>query len=414
MKKLFAANPVQNAFVNAFSNAFGNNLRKSIPLVMGGRLMSEATVTRNSLAWDWNSQGLLQQFAINEPVIGYNPATGALRGLQVWPAVTNSLLQNRTLTGWTNNGATQDAVGADGVANKAWTLTDTDDVSRALTVSNNSQTNPGYWLIEKGEDSAILSMTYSGGTGLSYIATLDTSTGIATASGDAVSGNITVTDAGNWWEVKLAAANNSTGNTTLTIMTDVDGGSGTIVQDFPGIYLNTAPGLVVPIETGASAVPRAADNISITSIPWFNSEQGTIVFRGIHGAANSTAQYGYMFHDGTAGNSLALRRLTSSSQMNNLASSGGTIQASMSSTTTIAVNTVYGNAFAYALNDFAASTDGEAAKTDTSGDLPIGIDTVLIGLEVGGAMRSMAGWISDLIYYPVRLPNAQLQALSSG
>jgi hypothetical protein len=66
-------------------------------------------------------------------------------------------------------------------------------------------------------------------------------------------------------------------------------------------------------------------------------------------------------------------------------------------------------ALAYDTNDFAFSVNGDAASTDTTGVVPAGIDRLTIYSAIGGQQNFT---ISRLIYYPKRLSNATLQALT--
>lgn len=70
------------------------------------------------------------------------------------------------------------------------------------------------------------------------------------------------------------------------------------------------------------------------------------------------------------------------------------------------------NAFAWKANDFAASINGAAALTDTSGTVPSGIDVLTIASRYG-SLNLLNGHIARLRYYPVRLTNAKLQELST-
>jgi hypothetical protein len=67
---------------------------------------------------------------------------------------------------------------------------------------------------------------------------------------------------------------------------------------------------------------------------------------------------------------------------------------------------------AYATNDFAASLNGAAAVTDTSGTVPSGQTTARIGSNVSSA-NFINGYLRRITYYPVRLTNAQLQNLTA-
>jgi hypothetical protein len=68
---------------------------------------------------------------------------------------------------------------------------------------------------------------------------------------------------------------------------------------------------------------------------------------------------------------------------------------------------------AYKLDDYAVSVNGGAVVTDTSGAVPSSLTRLSIG---GSAVNSAAynyGPISLFKYWPTRLPNAQLQALTT-
>jgi hypothetical protein len=83
--------------------------------------------------------------------------------------------------------------------------------------------------------------------------------------------------------------------------------------------------------------------------------------------------------------------------------------------TTQTANTVSKSSFGYELDDFGQSTDGATAVTDTSGLVPIGV----AGLSIGGlqqawsgASNPLNGHIRKLAYYPKRLSNLTIQALT--
>jgi hypothetical protein len=68
--------------------------------------------------------------------------------------------------------------------------------------------------------------------------------------------------------------------------------------------------------------------------------------------------------------------------------------------------------FAMALqaNNFAASANGSAVTTDTSGTLPT-FNRMDLGSFTAG--QTFNGHIRSIRYYPVRLSDAQLQALTA-
>jgi hypothetical protein len=65
--------------------------------------------------------------------------------------------------------------------------------------------------------------------------------------------------------------------------------------------------------------------------------------------------------------------------------------------------------YTYAVNNFAGSIDGGAAQTDATGTLPV-VSVLNIG-SLSGA-NQFGGTIRRLTYWPQRLPNSTLQAIT--
>jgi hypothetical protein len=69
-------------------------------------------------------------------------------------------------------------------------------------------------------------------------------------------------------------------------------------------------------------------------------------------------------------------------------------------------------AYAYRINDFAATVSGSAVATDTSGALPPDQVRLNIG-SYAATPLTLNGTIKKLSYYPKRLSNTELVALTS-
>jgi hypothetical protein len=69
-------------------------------------------------------------------------------------------------------------------------------------------------------------------------------------------------------------------------------------------------------------------------------------------------------------------------------------------------------AYAYRTNDFAGCANGGTVLTDTSGTLP-SPDRIGIGCQNANGGNSLTGYMRAFTYYPSRLTNAQLQALTA-
>ena len=73
-------------------------------------------------------------------------------------------------------------------------------------------------------------------------------------------------------------------------------------------------------------------------------------------------------------------------------------------------------AYGIKVNNFASSLNGAAVVTDTSGAVPvsstnINFGNIAAGYSIGGPQRQQ--WVRRLAYYPVRLTDSTLQALST-
>jgi hypothetical protein len=110
-------------------------------------------------------------------------------------------------------------------------------------------------------------------------------------------------------------------------------------------------------------------------------------------------------NDGTQNNRIDIGYLISA-----LASlevvAGGALQAGMYPPVGAAARKVAG---AYQVNNFAISANGGNVLTDTSGTIPV-VDRMRIG-DRGGV--TLNGHIRRIAYYPRRLSNAELQAITA-
>ena len=74
------------------------------------------------------------------------------------------------------------------------------------------------------------------------------------------------------------------------------------------------------------------------------------------------------------------------------------------------VNEQKRSALAYRVNDYARSYNGATPATDTSGNLPVGINRLGIGSNNG--VSQLSGHIRRIAFWPTRLPNSTLQAIT--
>ncbi|OAO02720.1 phage head spike fiber domain-containing protein [Roseovarius indicus] len=209
-----------------------------------------------------------------------------VRGLQIEEeARTNSLVNSRDLTTGDWEGdvtAVRDHIGLDGVANSACTITDGDtninSLRQTVTVADDSNPVAGSIYVLKDEDETrfpCFRLRLVGGTSdLALRTKFNTRTGELQET-TFTDGTTTVEDCGDWWRVTLTVQNNSTGNTTCQFVvypaysdvwdTGIDPNStGSIVVDFAQLEVGEKLASS-PIETGATAVTRNGETLSIAA-----------------------------------------------------------------------------------------------------------------------------------------------------
>ena len=165
------------------------------------------------------------------------------------------------------------------------------------------------------------------------------------------------------------------------------------------------------IKTEASQVTRAADNASMTGAnfsSWYRQDAGTL-FANISDAKMSATVHASIAS--ITDNPVSKEWVSLNHAVAAYASvfNGSTVQASIGSSTSIASGGSL--AVAYAVNDFAFSVAGGSVVTDTSGTIqnPAMLKIGVFAYNPG----YLNGHIKRLTYYPKRLSNTQLQAITA-
>lgn len=245
-----------------------------------------------------SSTGLITTAAANVARMSYNPDNLSITPkLIIEPAATNLCLQSADLgTTWLSSNVTLTTNSTTSPAGTTTADTAADNSTGALgysgqtvTIANNNEgyvfsafvlkttgatTFPGIWL------------GLTGGTAVTYAATLNTNTGVATAMVGGVPRYLRVDSYGTYWRVSVGGYNNTSGNTTANVRlypsvnSDASGtwvvtttGSGvfwgmqleaTNVSG-TGIYLSNNLTRTSYIATTSASVTRGADVYSIST-----------------------------------------------------------------------------------------------------------------------------------------------------
>ena len=381
-------------------------------------LDSRITFTRSTTGTYVNSAGVITSAAINAPRFDYDPATLALKGLLIEEQRTNLVLQSQDFaTTWTTSGsltiATNTTTAPDG------TIT-ADTVSATTTASYCFQD-----IIFSADGAKTYSIFLKAGTSVkSRIFMRDQTAGIS--RGDAV---ITWTGgvpsvvmslgslqgiqayANGWYRLQVIVDSVVAANSNqIRIFPDNIAGTGSMIVW--GAQIENAAFSTSYIPTTTAAVTRAADLASMTGTnfsSWYNQTEGTIYLQAQCLAA-ITAQTYLAIDNGTSNNLITVRTSPSNATFErSQVVDGGVTQAALGSSGYVATS-INDFAFAYKANDFARSFNGSSVATDTSGTIPT-VNQMFIGSERG--QYSVNGHIRRIVYYPTRLSNDELRALTS-
>jgi hypothetical protein len=414
-----------------------------------GSLDSRITFTRASSATFFDQLGVLQTAASGAARFTYDPATLQPQGLLIEEQRTNLCLDSQNLaagdrgssTGWyaiTRASITSNAVVApDGTLTGNKIVANTDNnthfAASRTTAGSTTNTNPitfsgylkagelttGSFLITEGT-------TYSRNSVVYFNLSAGTATTPSTANG-AASASATITPVGNgWYRCTLTV---TLGGTDTRVEVRVYPTNSTTTQTFVGNNFDGIYAWGFQIEAGAfptsyiptttTALTRNADVATMTGTnfsSWYNASEGTVYseFSSFRPADSANAFAYDINQDGN--NYIAVRTAAgyTPDRIFPVVLVSGTAQFTGETT----VNTGYlsmpigvvKNTLAYKVNDFASSWNAVSPLTDTSGTLPVPTQ-MFIGVN-GANNAFLNGTIRSIRYYPTRVTNAQLQALT--
>jgi hypothetical protein len=233
----------------------------------------------------------------------------------------------------------------------------------------------------------------------------------------------TVTSVGNgWYRISIKPnANAVSGTSSFGILhgaADAVGSSAVTGNGYSGIYIwgaqleeGAVPTSYIP--TVASSVTRNADAASMTGVnfsSWYRADEGSIYAEINSALVNTTTQHAWYVSNSTGADRFVLRRI-SSGLVGTAFVVNSVSQGDMFFGTAIPGGSTYKAAVAYNFNDLSLVVNASSAITDTSASIPV-VDRMFIGSNITSE-QCANGHIRKLAYYPTRLTNAQLQALTS-
>lgn len=387
--------------------------------------------------------GLLHTAAPNEWPLEYDPVTLEPLGRSVWEARTNLLTYSEAFDNavWTKvqtsvasnaRRAPDGTITADGlIANVTSATHYVDRVHAGIPPATSYAASV---FVERGISQIVYLQAFGTGNAM-HAVRLDFATGDATftTSAEYVSGGGVTTSWGaeyvgnGIWRLWIAGYPDSATTSlrlrvryTDEIGNHVFAGDGVTVGVYVwGVQLEAGSSPSPYIPTSGSAVTRAADVVSITGddfSSWFNPEEGTFVVEfEVSEGKPEVSQVVFGVDSGVVSQTLALFNELSSGRVMFRAQNASTYVDANTGALPSGPSGTQRVAFAYDGLTIAASRNGAESSGANVGDAfpnqPLTI--ARIGNRADDA-RPLNGHIRYLAYYPKRLSNEQLQALSGG
>jgi hypothetical protein len=373
------------------------------------------TFTRASTGTFFNSAGVLTSAATNAPRFDFNPSTLAAQGLLIEESRANLLLQS----GWA--GATS---GSPGAAPTSWGL---GFGTGTVTTVVSSTAGPIASAVRFDYDNTERvyfdqTITVTSGTQYAFSIYVEALSGVV--AGDVlyvVSGTTTATI--NTFVTSPSATGRYTllftanGNGTVILRAGAGtsaavGGTGSITLSRPQCEAGSFATSYIPTTT--TALTRAADVASVNTLsPWYNASAGTLYAEVMLYALPPASTFPcYVdINNGTtnerfalSSNQFANHRVTVRNTAGNIwdTNAGGSIVANIASKWALAATS----------GDFSSAYNGIAGAVSSATGMPAGLTQMTIGAAGGGANRAN-GYLRRITYYPRRLSNAELQAITT-
>lgn len=395
-------------------------------------LDSRITFTRASAATRTNASGVLETVAIDGPRFDYDPVTLQPKGLLIEEQRTNSI-RNNTMQGavagtpgtaptnWafgalagltssvvgtgTEGGITYVDVRLNGTTTGTGATLRLESLNQQAASSGQTWTGSSYLRLVGGSITNVtsLQLTIFGrdSTNTSETESFSSSdvkgsiSGALAAQRTAVTGTLANASTAFICErVSFSLANSAAIDITLRI-------------GLPQLEQGAFATSVIPTTTAAAT--RAADVAVMQGTnfsSWYNQTEGTLFADCDTAPSGGTAQRRIVYA-GVSTDRFDLRLAIDGLSTGFNVVSGGITQAAITGAGATASTKIVG---AYKANDFSAATNGVLGTSDTSGSIPT-ISQIAFGSN--GSSESLNGHIRRIAYFPRRLSNAELQAITS-
>ncbi|OIN55523.1 phage head spike fiber domain-containing protein [Arsenicibacter rosenii] len=389
-----------------------------------GVVPSAVTCSRNSIATRINGSGVMETVAANVPRIDYDPVTMACRGLLIEESRTNYILNSITPGNWSVAGATVRTPNAttapDGSLVPSFTNTagqysgvNMSKPAGFVLANSTSYTistlykclaasNPAnkrfFWEVNFGSTNNL------GNAGFN-IATLTTTKSAAITSA-------TIEDwGGGWYRAVMTFTTDAAGTPAISgaYIAGYASSTDTCTLAFFGAQLEPGAFATSIIPTTTAAVTRGADICTLNAGAWLNQNAGTFLVETYHASAATVAGGARILAIGT-GPSTMLHFGYNTPATNRTESYNGTAVTGVTGSRT--TGTIK-HGCAFDANGRSVTREGLAVGTDTNLVASYGAFSSFMLGNRGGGTGAINSHYRKLTYYPRRVPNSLMQALTT-
>jgi len=369
-----------------------------------------------------NSSGYVTAATNNQPRFDYSPTALTCKGLLIEESRANKCLYSEQFdnVNWTISELL--AFGSGSVVNATTAPDNTVTADLIVPTTNNVATHYIRQGFATTNGISVTMSVYVKAAGYTTLSLRLVNTGapivkydMVALTADNVAG--TIVDAGNGWRrVTLTGTTSSTSVTGYIYPNQQasyagDGTSGIYVW---GCQYEEGAFATSYIPTTSAALTRNADVATMTGTnfsSWYNQSQGTFFTQyQLEGWATTQSRCGLGVSNGTTAS--RMRHLVTSLTQSGFIGDGSGTSATLLQTVPNVTQNVNKSAAGYKLNDVGACANAGNVGTDLSFTPPT-VDRAFIGSnEVDGGSAFLNGWIQKIMYYPQRLLNAELQAIT--
>ena len=384
---------------------------------------------------DWRPEFNTSGSAVYLPRFEYNHVTGEARGLRIEPAQTNlvTVSSGTAAAMFVASGTTAtDAAQVWGFST-ALVTGGSSGVSQFVNNTNSLSATSGssysVSVFVKRGTSRYIQLTTSANynvpsTTAPYINyDFDTNTFTTGGTNYIASSGFAYQLADGWVRLGVSFTANTTASGSPIIVAIIDNLSATRIQAATSTGLTfyvfggqaESQGQVTSfIPTYGTTATRAAENFTLSSIPWYNQTEGSVFIKAVGTQFDSVnARRMISFNDGSANNRYEMGR-SSSNRINLVSTIGGVSTFSPTSASTTTDYVSFKSLMTYTTALRRVVLNGDTVATNATVGPASGITQVIIGSTIGiPSVNTFGGWLQEIRYYgDGSASDAQIQAMT--